>query len=94
MWCIANEPASNEDGAREYFEPLVELTRELDPTRPVTYALVMFANVRNDKIVDLFDVISLNRYYGWYVFSGDLAAAETYLRMDLLSWVENSTSRS
>ena len=23
MWCIANEPASNEDGALEYFEPLV-----------------------------------------------------------------------
>ena len=23
MWSIANEPASNEDGAREYFEPLV-----------------------------------------------------------------------
>jgi beta-glucuronidase len=87
MWCIANEPASNEDGAREYFEPLIELTRSLDPTRPLTYALVMFANVKNDKVVDLVDVISLNRYYGWYVFSGDLASAEEYLRTDISSWV-------
>ena len=31
MWSIANEPASNEEGAREYFEPLVELARELVP---------------------------------------------------------------
>lgn len=88
MWSIANEPASNEDGAREYFEPLVELARELDPTRPLTYAVVMFATFQNDKIADLFDVISINRYYGWYVFTGDLATAEQYLEGDLRGWVE------
>jgi beta-glucuronidase len=88
MWSLINEPASNEDGAREYFEPVVQLARELDPTRPLTYAVVMFANTRNDKIVDLFDVISLNRYYGWYVAAGDLQTAENYLRRDLASWVE------
>ena len=74
MWSIANEPASNEDGAREYFEPLVELARELDPTRPLTYSLVMFATFQNDQIVDLFDVVSINRYYGWYIVTGDLDA--------------------
>jgi beta-glucuronidase len=88
MWSIANEPASNEDGAREYFEPLVQLARELDPTRPLTYAVVMFATFQNDKIADLFDVISINRYYGWYVFTGDLATAEQYLETDLRGWVE------
>ncbi|MGK3956408.1 beta-glucuronidase [Arthrobacter sp. R4] len=88
MWCIANEPASNEEGAREYFEPLVNLVRELDPTRPLTYAVVMFATFRNDLIVDLFDVVGLNRYYGWYVMSGDLESAETYLRMDIQGWID------
>lgn len=88
IWSIANEPASNEDGAREYFEPLVQLARELDPTRPLTYAVVMFATFQNDKIADLFDVISINRYYGWYVFTGDLATAEQYLEGDLRGWVE------
>ncbi|MCZ2816340.1 beta-glucuronidase [Modestobacter sp. VKM Ac-2984] len=86
MWCITNEPSSNEEGAREYFEPLVQLTRELDPTRPVTYAVVMFANPGNDRIADLFDVISLNRYYGWYVANGDLVTAEDYLERDLRGW--------
>ncbi|MFJ9100950.1 beta-glucuronidase [Streptomyces sp. NPDC102405] len=88
MWCLANEPASNEDGAREYFEPLVELARKLDPTRPLTYAAVMFATPQNDRIGDLFDVLSINRYYGWYLFTGDLATAEGYLEQDLRGWVQ------
>lgn len=87
MWSIANEPASNEEGAREYFEPLVKLARELDPTRPLTYAVVMFATSQNDKIADLFDLLSINRYYGWYVFTGDLTTAERYLEMDLRGWL-------
>ncbi|MEU6789490.1 beta-glucuronidase [Nonomuraea angiospora] len=88
MWCIANEPASNEEGAREYFEPLVELTRKLDPTRPVSYAAVLFATHDNDRIADLFDVLCINRYYGWYVATGDLATAETYLEHDLRGWAD------
>ncbi|MFF1883073.1 beta-glucuronidase [Pseudarthrobacter sp. NPDC058196] len=88
MWSIANEPASNEEGAREFFEPLVHLARELDPTRPLTYAAVMFATFQNDKIADLFDVLSINRYYGWYVFTGDLTTAERYLERDLRGWVQ------
>jgi beta-glucuronidase len=90
MWCIANEPASNEDGALEYFEPLVRLTRELDPTRPVTYSLVMFATFQNDQIVDLFDVVSMNRYYGWYIATGDLAVAEMYLQGDIQGWIDRT----
>ncbi|QFG21302.1 beta-glucuronidase [Actinomadura sp. WMMB 499] len=88
MWSIANEPASNEEGAREYFEPLVELTRKLDPTRPVTYTAVLFATHENDLIADLFDVISVNRYYGWYVATGDLETAEAYLELDLAGWAQ------
>ena len=42
MWSITNEPASNEEGAREYFEPLVTLTRELDPSRPASASLLRF----------------------------------------------------
>jgi beta-glucuronidase len=87
MWSLTNEPASNEDGAREYFEPLVELARTLDPTRPLTYSVVMFATFQNDKIADLFDVLSINRYYGWYVATGDLATAEQYLEGDLRGWL-------
>jgi beta-glucuronidase len=86
LWSIANEPDSSEQGAREYFEPLVTLTRELDPTRPVAFVNVMFATFENDLISDLFDVLCLNRYYGWYADTGDLASAEVHLEAELLGW--------
>lgn len=86
MWSIANEPASSEDGAREYFEPLTKLTRELDPTRPITFANVGGATWDLDKITDLFDVTCLNRYFGWYSETGDLAEAEAALEKELRGW--------
>lgn len=36
--------------------------------------------------MDLVDVISLNRYYAWYVDHGDLAKGEAGLRQELLKW--------
>jgi beta-glucuronidase len=79
LWSITNEPASSEEGAREYFEPLVNLTRSLDSSRPITFANVMFARYDECLIADLFDVLCLNRYYGWYLYTGDLASAEVEL---------------
>lgn len=86
MWTIANEPASAEAGVREYMEPLVNLTRELDPTRPVCFTNEKQASVDKDLIADLFDVLCLNRYYGWYINTGDLEAAEIGLEEELREW--------
>ncbi|WQF79455.1 Putative glycoside hydrolase, family 2, glycoside hydrolase family 2, catalytic [Colletotrichum destructivum] len=86
MWTVANEPASAEPGAREYLAPLVELTRALDPTRPVCFANMGFATCETDRVTDLFDVVCLNRYYGWYSQTGDLEEAERALETDLLGW--------
>lgn len=86
MWSIANEPASHEEGAREYFAPLVKLARELDETRPVCFTNFVLATVEKDRISDLFDVLCLNRYYGWYEHTGDLETAEVELERDLRSW--------
>jgi beta-glucuronidase len=46
----------------------------------------MLAPVGVDRISDLFDVLCLNRYYGWYVDTGDLAAAEAHLEAELRGW--------
>jgi beta-glucuronidase len=88
MWCIANEPASHEDGAREYFEPLVHVTRKLDPSRPICFANFGLATSEKDQITDMFDVLCLNRYYGWYENCGDLKLAESELEKDLVGWQE------
>ena len=39
-------------------------------------------------IAELFDVIGLNHYYGWYHQVGDLAAAEAGLERELRGWQE------
>ncbi|MDX3230396.1 beta-glucuronidase [Streptomyces sp. ME19-01-6] len=88
MWCVANEPSTHEDGAREYFEPLVELTRKLDPTRPVCSTASLLTTHENDRIADLFDVVCLNRYYGWYLANGDLTTAEALMDAELRAWVD------
>ncbi|MHC5257663.1 beta-glucuronidase [Streptomyces sp. UC4497] len=87
MWCLANEPSTHEDGAREYFEPLVELTRKLDPTRPASITCSLLTTPENDRIGDLFDVVCLNRYYGWYIATGDLTTAESLMDTELQAWV-------
>jgi beta-glucuronidase len=88
LWSIANEPESETPEARAYFEPLAAEARRLDPTRPVGFANVMLAPFDKDQISDLFDVLMLNRYYGWYVDTGDLAAAERHLEAELRGWAE------
>ncbi len=86
LWSIANEPESDTDEARAYFEPLFALTRELDTTRPVGFVNVMLAPYGRCKVSELGDVIMLNRYYGWYVNTGDLPAAEEAWLAELRGW--------
>jgi beta-glucuronidase len=88
LWSIANEPESVTPESRAYFEPLAADTRRLDPTRPIGFANVMGSTPDRDVLTDLFDVIMLNRYYGWYVASGDLATAEVELEAEVAAWVD------
>lgn len=89
MWSISNESATYSKGAYEYFEPLFKLARGLDPQkRPLTNVLIMMAKPNTDKCVELYDVIALNRYYGWYIGNGDLKKAEEDTRKELLEWQE------
>ncbi len=89
MWNVANEPASYEDGAYEYFKPLIEQMREEDPQhRPVTLVTHIEASPANDKISELIDVLAFNRYYGWYVDGGDLESAKGKLRLELENWIK------
>jgi beta-glucuronidase len=88
LWSIANEPESDTPASRAYFEPLAAETRNLDPSRPAGFVNVMLAPADKDVISDLFDVLMLNRYYGWYVNTGDLPAAERALEAELNAWVD------
>ncbi|MDQ3896457.1 MAG: beta-glucuronidase [Actinomycetota bacterium] len=87
LWSIANEPESVTPESRAYFEPLAAEARRLDPTRPIGFANVPGATPDLDVITDLFDVVMLNRYHGWYESPGDLATAEVALEAEISAWV-------
>ncbi|HHV80219.1 TPA: beta-glucuronidase [bacterium] len=84
MWSVANEPASQEDGAEDYFRRVIAATRSMDPTRPVT--LVDCMRAEESKTAKYVDVICINRYYSWYTDSGNLDIIEYQLEKDILDW--------
>jgi beta-glucuronidase len=84
MWSVANEPASYEDGARSYFKKIAEYTRKLDRTRPIT--LVNCSGPDECKVAQLFDIVCVNRYFGWYSDPGRLDLIEFQLERDLGKW--------
>ncbi|MFI0820220.1 beta-glucuronidase [Streptomyces sp. NPDC021098] len=88
LWSIANEPDNVQPEARDYFAPLAAETRRLDPTRPVAYVNALMGSPDQCTVTDLFDVVLLNRYYGWYFGPDDLVAAETELEAELRQWSE------
>lgn len=89
LWSLANEPESHTAEARTYFEPLFEHARSLDTTRPVGFVNMMLAPAGTCTVSELADVVMVNRYYGWYLDSGDLAAAERNLEAELRQWAED-----
>jgi beta-glucuronidase len=78
MWGIFNESHSELEEARPAYEQVLGRIRELDPTRPVTFA----SNRRGkDVCLDLADIVSFNFYPGWY--SGDLEDVVPSIRREL-----------
>lgn len=87
LWSIANEPESETPASEEYFRPLFDVAREADPQgRPVGFVNVMLAPHGACRVSQFGDVLMLNRYYGWYVDTGDLAAAELAWTQELQGW--------
>jgi beta-glucuronidase len=64
MWSAGNEPNSREDAAGEHFRQVIALTRQLDPTRPVTLVECLWPD--STKVSQYVDVIAFNEYAAWY----------------------------
>jgi beta-glucuronidase len=86
LWSIANEPESDTEEAEKYFQPLFDVARQADPTRPIGFVNVMLAPHGKCRVSQFGDVLMLNRYYGWYVNTGDLEAAELAWEEELKAW--------
>ncbi|HEX8236020.1 MAG TPA: glycoside hydrolase family 2 TIM barrel-domain containing protein [Abditibacteriaceae bacterium] len=83
MWGVLNEGHSHHAESRPAYQTLLERLRELDPTRPVTYAS---NQPHGDKCFDLADILSINTYPGWYHSS--IAAIPGYLD-DLMALLDS-----
>lgn len=87
IWSVANEPESDTEAAEAYFRPLIELTKEADPAhRPVGFVNVGLSPYGKCRVHQYCDVIMLNRYWGWYLQTGDLASAQAAARAELTGW--------
>jgi beta-glucuronidase len=84
MWSVANEPRVSVESSLDYFRKVFERTRELDPTRPVTY--VNDTGIKECKPAELCDVFCINRYYSWYSDSGMLEVIEPQAVNELKAW--------
>ncbi|MBF0199604.1 MAG: beta galactosidase jelly roll domain-containing protein, partial [Planctomycetes bacterium] len=81
MWSLANEPNSGgsmdtEDkyqSCMNFFKFIIEKTKSIDANRPICYAA--HANPKDNQMAHLFDVLLLNKYYGWYKYTGLLDAS-------------------
>ncbi|XP_075220282.1 beta-glucuronidase-like [Lycorma delicatula] len=87
MWSLANEPSTNLNNSAPYFRQLVELAHNVDTTRPVTF--VTSQSVEKDKAVKYMDVICVNRYNGWYQYSGRLDLIQDSVIGEITSWYNN-----
>ncbi|MGN0522888.1 MAG: beta-glucuronidase [Eubacterium sp.] len=90
MWSLANEPdtANNADNSFNYFKSLYQLAHNCDPqNRPVTVVVCNNDYVK-DKVAPFMDVICINRYYGWYIFAGDLDAAVQATDIEMQYWAQ------
>jgi len=83
MWSVANEAATYEEQAGPYFRPVVECARALDPTRPVTIVHANSSDALRSVVGDLFDVVCVNEYHGWYLETGRLEQIEECLLREL-----------
>lgn len=76
MLSLSNEANTHEEGARSYFETLVSYTRSITNLPLIN---VEWVGAKENKVADLFDVIGVNRYFGWYTDIADLEIAATKL---------------
>jgi len=87
-WSLLNEPETTNEAAVSYFDEIFTLAHSLDPQkRPRTFALIMSSTPDKCKCYQFSDIISLNRYYGWYAKGGfEISDAEALFRQEMDAW--------
>ncbi|KHJ40651.1 glycosyl hydrolase family 2, TIM barrel domain protein [Trichuris suis] len=83
MWSLANEPDTKQNAS---LARLIRLAKAMDPTRPLTVVYGGASEYYNDQTASMVDVISMNRYYGWYRNPGHPETIDQELKNDIFRW--------
>jgi beta-glucuronidase len=86
MWGCLSEWESDTRRGRPIYEKVIQLIRELDPSRPVTFAS---NRADRDLCLDLVDVVAWSRYVGWH--QGRIEDIESDIA-GLVRWLDGSSS--
>lgn len=86
MWSIANEPRTQQTNADQYFGEVARYTKQLDPSRPITASIAV--NMKQDQAAKHLDIVSFNRYNGWYQNTGRLDMITSYVVNEAVGWHE------
>ncbi len=70
MWSMANEPIAQSSEGEHFFKEMYECARSYDKTRPITY--VAHAEPEENVGMKYYDIVCLNKYYGWYLGAGQI----------------------
>ncbi len=70
MWSLANEPNIETKDGENFFAEMAKTARKLDNTRPITY--VAHLEPENNLGYENYDVVCINKYYGWYIAPGQM----------------------
>ncbi len=83
MFSVANEAATHEERARDYFADVVDTARSATDL-PIT--IIEFSTADVSLVGDLVDVIGINRYYGWYYEHGDTSVIRDQMITEIGKW--------
>ncbi len=70
MWSLANEPNVRNEAGEHFFKVMYNCARGHDSTRPITYAA--HGEPENNLGLKYYDIVCLNKYYGWYTGAGQI----------------------
>ena len=83
MFSVANEAATHEEIAREYFADVIDTARK---TTDLPITIIEFSTADISLVGDLVDVIGINRYYGWYYEHGDMSVIKNQMITEIGKW--------
>ena len=76
---VANELTTKPDEQRYsqvWMTNAAQLARDLDPTLPVSIDILSYPNIARQKTYDVYDMLGINSYYGWYKGKADTSTAD------------------